>query len=161
MNHKLNHFPYTKILVVCSVNTARSRMSEGFLKDFFFRNGMDASVSSGGIASNARDGMLISLDAKLVMKEIGIILPDDAVSIDLKKRPELIKQADLILTLTEKHKKEIQEYNTSEDNKVSTLREFAGENGDIDDPSMKGFEGFRKARDEIEHCIIKGMKRFE
>lgn len=136
-------------------------MSEGYLKDFFFRNDMDVSVSSGGIASNARDGMLISLDAKLVMEEIGITLSDDAVSIDLKKRPELIKQADLILTLTETHKKEVLKYNNSGDNKVLTLREFAGESGDIEDPSMKGVEGFRKSRDEIQHCIFKGLKRFQ
>jgi len=154
-------FPYTKVLVVCSVNTARSRMSEGFLIDYFSRNEMNVSVSSGGIASNARDGMLISLDAKLVMKDIGITLSEDAVSIDLKKRPELIKQADLILALTEKHKEDILKYNNSGDNKILTLREFAGEKGDIEDPSMKGFEGFRKARDEIKHCIDKGMKRFE
>ena len=154
------NFP-KKLLLVCSVSTARSKMAEGFFRDFFLRNEMDVSVSSGGIASNARDGMLISLDAKLVMKEIGIILSDNAVSIDLKKRPELIKQADLILTLTEKHKKEVLEYNNSGDNKVQTLREFAGESGDIEDPSMKGIEGFRKSRDEINHCIFKGLKRFE
>ena len=28
-------FPYHNILIVCSVNTARSRLAEGFLKDFF------------------------------------------------------------------------------------------------------------------------------
>jgi len=150
-----------KLLLVCSVSTARSKMAEGFFRDFFMRNGMNVSVSSGGIASNARDGMLTSLDAKLVMKDKGIILSEDSVSIDLKKRPELIRQADLILTLTEKHKKDILKYNTSKDNKVFTLREFAGESGDIEDPSMKGIKGFRKSRDEIEHCIIKGMKRFE
>ncbi len=155
------NFPYTKLLLVCSVSTARSKMAEGFFRDFFIRNGMDVSVSSGGIASNARDGMLISLDAKLVMKEIGIILSDNEVSIDLKKRPELIRQADLILTLTEKHKKEVLEYNNSGENKVQTLREFAGESGDIEDPSMKGVEGFRKSRDEINRCIFKGLKRFE
>lgn len=154
-------FPYTKILVVCSVNTARSPMTEGFLKDFFVRNNMNIEVYSGGIASNARDGMLISLDAKLVMKELDIMLPEDSVSIDLKKKPELIKKADLILTLTEKHKKEILSYVNSDDSKVFTLREFAGDKGDIEDPSMKGFEGFRKARDEIKDCIYKGMKRFE
>ena len=154
------NFP-KKLLLVCSVSTARSKMAEGFFRDFFIRNEMDVSVSSGGIASNARDGMLISLDAKLVMKEIGIILSDNAVSIDLKKRPELIKQADLILTLTEKHKKEVLKYNNSSENKVQTLREFAGESGDIEDPSMKGVEGFRKSRDEINRCIFKGLKRLE
>jgi len=136
-------------------------MSEGFLKEFFSQNNMDISVTSGGIASNARDGMLISLDAKLVMKEMGITLSEEAMSIDLKKRPYLLEEADLILTLTEKHKQEVLEYNHSTENKVLTLREFAGERGDIEDPSMKGVEGFRKARDEIHHCIVKGLKRFE
>ncbi|MFX0076170.1 MAG: hypothetical protein ACFE96_12055 [Candidatus Hermodarchaeota archaeon] len=155
------NFPYNNILVVCSVNTARSPMTVGFLKDYFKHNKMNVEVYSGGIASNARDGMLISLDARLVMKEVDIYLPDDSVSIDLKKRPELIKNADLVLTLTEKHKRDILKYVNSDNIKVYTLREFAGENGDIEDPSMKGFEGFRKARNEIKYCIDKGFKRFE
>jgi protein-tyrosine-phosphatase len=154
-------FPYTKILVVCSVSTARSKMAEGFLRNFFFRNAMDVSVSSGGIASNARDGMLISLDAKLVMKEIGIHLSDDSLSVDLKKHPELVQEADLILALTEKHKEEIYDHFKLKNKDIFTLREFAGKTGDIEDPSMKGFEGFRKARDEIINCIVEGMKRFE
>jgi len=161
MTHKHNRFPYAKILAVCSVNTARSRMSEGFLRDFFSRKAMDVSVSSGGIASNARDGMLISLDAKLVMKEIGIPLSDDSLSIDLKKHPELIQEADLILALTEKHKEEIYDNFKLENKLILTLREFAGKNGDIEDPSMKGLEGFRKARDEIISCINEGMKKYE
>ena len=161
MNHKYNHFPYTKILVVCSVNTARSRMSEGFLRDFFSRNGMNVSVSSGGIASNARDGMLISLDAKLVMKEIDIALSDESLSVDLKKHPELIQEVDLILVLTEKHKEEIYDHFKFENGDIYTLREFAGKTGDIEDPSMKGVEGFRKARDEIIICIVEGMKKYE
>lgn len=161
MNHKYNHFPYSKILVCCSVNTARSPMSEGFLRDFFSRNGMDVSVSSGGIASNARDGMLISLDAKLVMKEIGILLSDEYLSVDLKKHPELLQEVDLILTLTEKHKEEISDHFKLENKDVFTLREFAGNTGDIEDPSMKGFVGFRKARDEIIYCIVEGMKKYK
>ena len=154
-------FPYTKVLVVCSVNTARSRMSEGFLIDYFSRNEMNVSVSSGGIASNARDGMLISLDAKLVMKEIGIPLSDDSLSVDLKKHPELVQEADLILALTEKHKEEIYYHFKLKNKDIFTLREFAGKNGDIEDPSMKGVEGFRKARDEIIYCINEGMKKYE
>jgi protein-tyrosine phosphatase len=92
---------------------------------------MNVEVYSGGISSNARDGMLISLDAKLVMKEISIDLPEDSLSIDLKKRPELIEKANLILTLTEKHKKEIIEFINLNNKEIYTLREFAGENGDI------------------------------
>jgi len=159
-NGKLKNFTYNKILVACSVNTARSPMTEGFLKDFFARNNMKIEVYSGGISSNARDGMLISLDAKFVMKEFFIDLPEDSVSIDLKKRPELIQRADLILTLTDKHKKEIIVFIDSDNKEIYTLREFAGENGDIEDPSMKGLEGFRKARDEIKRCLDKGLRKY-
>ena len=103
-------FPYKSILIVCSVNTARSCMAEGFLKDCCLKNNLDVKVYSGGIASNARDGMLISLDAKLAMKEVGIMLSETSKSVDLKRHRGLIKNADLILTLTEKHKEEIMKY---------------------------------------------------
>jgi len=153
-------FPYKSILVVCSVNTARSPMVEGFLKDFFLKNNLNVKVKSGGISSHARDGMLISMDANLAMKEIGILLPKDSLSIDLKKYPLLIEEADLILTLTDKHRKEINTFYDINSKEILTLREFAGEKGDIVDPSMKELEGFRLARDEIYDCLMKGFKKY-
>ena len=78
-------FPYRNILIACSVNTARSPMAEGWLRDYFTKKDMEISVFSGGIASNARDGMLISMDGKLAMEELGIKLSDTYLSIDLKK----------------------------------------------------------------------------
>ena len=153
-------FPYKSILVVCSVNTARSPMLEGFLKDFFLKNDLNVIVKSGGISSHARDGMLISMDAKLAMKELGIILPENYLSHDLKKYPELIEEADLIITLTDKHKKEIYASYDINSKEMLTLKEFAGEKGDIADPSMKELEGFRVARDEIYDCLMKGLKKY-
>ena len=160
---KDSNFPYKNILIACSVNTARSPMAEGFLKDYFSKNNMEVSVFSGGIASHARDGMLISMDAKLAMKEMGIELSDTYVSIDLKK-PEHQKhfeKADLILTLTEKHKEEIANFLEIDGKTILTIKEFGGENGDIKDPSMKGLEGFRIARDEIVHSLIKGLDKYK
>lgn len=153
-------FPYKSILVVCSVNTARSRMAEGFLKDFFSRHNLNVIVKSGGISSHARDGMLISMDAKLVMEEIGIKLLDNSVSIDLKKHPEFIIDVDLILTLTEKHKTELRNFINVNHKEIFTLKEFAGSSGDIKDPSMKEIEGFRIARDEILDSLLKGLNKY-
>ncbi|TFG18075.1 MAG: hypothetical protein EU531_01245 [Promethearchaeota archaeon] len=153
-------FPYKKILVVCSVNTARSPMTVGYLKDKFLRNKKDVKIYSGGISSNARDGMLISMDAKLAMKEVGIELPKDSLSINLKKHPHLIEEADLILTLTQKHKEELNNYIGKDHKPIFSLKEFAGEYGDIEDPSMKGIEGFRKARDEIHRVLTKAMENY-
>ena len=153
-------FPYKNLLVVCSVNTARSPMAVGFLKEIFLRNNEDVNVYSGGISSNARDGMLISMDAILAMHELGIDLPTNSLSIDLKKHPHFIQKADLILTLTEKHKNELHRFLGTNNKVILSLKEFAGEKGDIEDPSMKGLEGFRKARDEIQRAIMLGMKKF-
>ncbi|MFX0073738.1 MAG: hypothetical protein ACFFAO_21880 [Candidatus Hermodarchaeota archaeon] len=156
-----NKFPYNSILIACSVNTARSPMAEGFLKHFFKRRNINhIKVNSCGIASNARDGMLISMDAKMAMDEIGITLPSDAMSFDLKKHPELLKGVDLILTLTGKHKIEIKKLGRVNGKIVLTIKEFAGENGDIDDPSMKGIDGFRIARDKIVSCLVKGLSKY-
>ncbi|MFW9819933.1 MAG: hypothetical protein ACFFE5_10010 [Candidatus Thorarchaeota archaeon] len=153
-------FPYQRILVVCSVNTARSPMAEGFLKDFFSKIKLNVDVDSGGIASNARDGMLISMDAKLAMGEIGIKLPESALSKDLKKYPDLINDADLILTLTNKHIDEIRKILNIDGKEILTIKEFGGETGDIDDPSMKELEGFRIARNEIIDCLMKGLNKY-
>ena len=157
-----NNFPYKSILIVCSVNTARSRMAEGYLNNFCSENDLDVEIKSGGIASNARDGMLISMDAQMAMKEEGIKLSETALSVDLKKKEHqhLIEKADLILTLTDQHKDEIMKYLKSDNKAIFTLKEFAGECGDIEDPSMKGIEGFRIARDEIKDCLIRGLKKY-
>lgn len=153
-------FPYKSVLIVCSVNTARSRMAEGYLRDFFSRNNLEVEIMSAGVSPHARDGMLISMDAKLAMREIGIELSDTSLSVDLKKRPEIIERADLILTLTEKHKKEVHEFTNHVNKEIFTIKEFAGDSGDIDDPSMKELEGFRKARNEIIDCLDKGLKKY-
>ena len=152
-------FPYKSVLLVCSVGVARSRIAEGYLRDFFSNNKMDVDVISGGISYHARDGMLISMDAKLVMEEIGIKLSDTSLSVDLKRYPEIIEKADLILTLTEKHKKEIHEFIDIDHKEIYTIKEFGGKSGDIEDPSMKE-EIFKKVRDEIIECLMEGLKKY-
>lgn len=153
-------FPYKSILIACSVNTARSCMAEGFFREIFAKNNLDIKVFSGGIASNARDGMLISMDAKLAMNEIGIKLSETSTSIDLKKHKNILKKADLILTMTEQHKNEILMFEEVNNTPILTLKEFAGSSGDIVDPSMKELEGFRETRDEIMECLIEGLEKY-
>lgn len=154
-------FPYKSILIVCSVNTARSCMAEGFLKDFFLKHDLDVKVKSCGISSHARDGMLISMDARLAMEEVGIKLSENSQSIDLKKHTEILENVDLILTMTNKHIEEFYEFLNIDSKELLTIKEFAGEDGDIEDPSMKELEGFREARNEIIDYLMKGLNRYE
>ena len=87
-------FPYKSILIACSVNTARSPMACGWLRDYFSKNNIETKVRSCGISSNARDGMLISRDAIDAMREIGIKLSEESISMDLKKHSDFSAQPD-------------------------------------------------------------------
>ena len=115
-------------------------------------------VRSGGIAIYARDGMLASLDARLVLRELDIYLQDgEFVSTDLKRHRHLLEQAHLILTMTNEQKQMLDAYPEVAGKRALTLREFAGEEGDIDDPAMQGEEAFRARMVEIQRCLEKSF----
>jgi protein-tyrosine-phosphatase len=117
-------------------------------------------VRAGGIAAYARDGMLPSLDARLVLRELGIELTEAGPgSVDLRRHPEQLAEADLIVTMTEPQKAAVATLPAARGRPVWTLRELAGEPGDIADPAGQGEAGFRACRDEIRRCLEQGLDR--
>jgi protein-tyrosine-phosphatase len=150
------------VLVVCHANTARSVMAQILLERMLAER--DAAhrirIRSGGIATYARDGMLPSLDARIVLREEGIDLGEDGLtSTDLKRHRHLLAEADLILTMTVAQKEMLDAFAEARGRPVFTLREFAGAHGDIDDPAMQGEEAFRVCRDEIKRCLAGAIDR--
>jgi len=117
-------------------------------------------VQSGGIAAYARDGALVSMDARLVLRDEGIHIPADAVSTDLKRNRHLIAEADLILAMTDQQVRMLREsFPEAEGKGVYTLKAFAGGHGDIDDPVGQSEEVFAARRDEIKACLEQVLKR--
>ena len=148
--------------MVCHANTARSVMAQVLLKRMLARHGVDGAirVRSGGIANYARDGMIASLDARLALREDGIQLGEnDFASTDLRRHREQLADADLILTMTGLQKQMLTVFDEVRDRPVFTLREFVGEEGDIDDPATQGEDVFRACRDEIKRCLEKSVPR--
>ncbi len=135
-------------------------MAHAFLKKLLSERDIDhIRVRSGGIAIYARDNMIPSLDARLVLREYGIDLRDnDLASIDLKRHRHLIDQADLILAMTQEQKQMLDAYPEATGKPVFTLKEFAGEQGNIDDPAMQGEEVFRARMIEIRRCLEKSFE---
>src|SRR5262249_46317068 len=122
------------------------------------RNIKHMNVRSGGIAIYARDGMLASLDARLVLREVDVHIRDgEVVSTDLKRHRHLIEKANLILTMTIEQKQMLDAYPEAAGKQIFTLREFAGEEGDIVDPAMQGEEAFRARMEEIKRCLEKSL----
>src|SRR5213079_2248411 len=142
--------PRRRVLVVCHANTSRSIIAEKVLERLLAEHGLagQVEVRSGGIAPYARDGSLVSLDARLVLREVGIELPPGAGATDLKTQRHLLASADTILVMTEEQRR-----------MLAAFPEAAGEPGDIADPSMQDEDVFRRCRDEITRCLALGVER--
>jgi protein-tyrosine-phosphatase len=150
------------VLLVCHANTCRSVMAHVLLEQMLDERNARARVfvRSGGIANHARDGMIPSLDARIVLREDGIHLAEDAMSsTDLRRHRELIAEAHLILTMTTQQKEMLGTYDEAQGQAIFTLKEFVGESGDIGDPFDQGEEKYRACRDEIKRCLTKGVDR--
>ncbi len=146
------------MLLICAANTARSIIAEQLLRRELSTRGADGwiTVRSAGIAPFARDGALVSLDTRMTLREVGIDIGDDATSTDLKRHPELLESADVIVAMTAGQARDLRErFPAAKRHPVFTLREFAGELGDIDDPFGRGHEAFDACRREIVRLIPK------
>ena len=152
----------TNILLVCHANTCRSVMAHVLLEKLLAARGTNGAVRvrSGGIANHARDGMIPSLDARIVLREDDIHLTEDAfASTDLRRHRDIVAAADLIVTMTAQQKESIGTYAEAQGRPVLTLHELAGEAGDVDDPFGQGEDRYRATRDEIKRCLELGVDR--
>lgn len=154
--------PYRKILFICHANTSRSVIAEALLRKMLGERALHEhlTVESGGIAAYARDGALVSMDARLVLRDEGIHIPSDAVSTDLKRNRHLIADADLILAMTEEQVRMLLEtFPEATGKEVYTLKGFAGGHGNIEDPVGQGEEVYAACRDEIKSCLERAIER--
>jgi protein-tyrosine-phosphatase len=150
-----------RILVVCHANTSRSIIAEKVLQRLLAEHGLAGAVEvrSGGIAPYARDGSLVSLDARFVLREVGIDLPPEAGATDLKRQRHMLAEADVILVMTGEQRRMLATFPEAAGKPVMTVRELAGESGDIADPAMQDEDVFRRCRDEITRCLALGLER--
>lgn len=151
-----------RILVVCHANVSRSVIAEKILQRLLTARGLDRAVEvrSGGIAPYARDGSLMSLDAHFALRDAGIDVPRDTCATDLKRQRHLVAGADLILVMTEEQRRMLAAgFPEAAGKTVLTLRELAGEAGDIEDPAMRDEHFFRHTLAEIQRCLEAGFPR--
>ncbi len=137
-------------------------MAEHMLRRELAARGFDRriNVTSAGIAPYARDGALVSLDTRLALREVGIEIGDEATSTDLKRHPELLDRADLIIAMTQAQARElVEKFPGARGRDVHTLRSFTGASGDIDDPYEKGDVVFAQCREEINRLIAPLIER--
>lgn len=110
------------ILLICTGNTCRSSMAEGFLKAMLNdidENNHNFNVMSAGIS--AMDGEYPSEHAIEALKEHDIDISDFRSK---QVTESMIEEADLILTMTSSHKNMITSNIPNANNKTFTLKEY-------------------------------------
>ncbi|MCT4619005.1 MAG: low molecular weight protein arginine phosphatase [Marinisporobacter sp.] len=139
------------ILFVCTGNTCRSSMAEGLFKKMLEDLGEKTKgikVISAGTA--AIGGQQASKNAVRAMEEKGIDLKDHRATFITK---ELTQEADLILTMTRNHKNQLLYMEPKAKEKIYTLKEYTGGDGDIVDPYGQSIDVYKECSKEIEESL--------
>jgi len=110
-----------RILLVCTGNTCRSPMAEMMLRDMAERRRLHLEVRSAGVA--ALDGQPMSEHAAEALRRRNVPIPPGAASSSLSA--DAASWADLILTMTVRHKQMLLTLVPQTSGKTFTLKEYA------------------------------------
>ena len=135
------------ILFVCTGNTCRSPMAAGLFNKIAIEKNLDVRIESAGLFANEGEGA--STEAIIAMKKYDIdLMGHHSQAIN----SELLEKSDLIFAMTAAHKMVL---SPSAPDKTYTLCEFAGIDGDIDDPFGGDVEEYEECAEEIYNALLK------
>ncbi len=139
------------VLFVCTGNTCRSPMAAALFNKIACERELNVRIESAGIY--AAQGEKASKPAVEAMAEYGIDLSSHRSKM---LTAELIKESDLILTMTHAHKSMLMTY---ADGRVYTLNEFAGEAGEITDPFGSGVREYKICAEQMYKLLLKAADK--
>ncbi len=145
-----------RIIFVCTGNTCRSSMAEGIAKAVLAEKKPDAAVDILSAGTCAFPNAPAAWQAVETMKQKDIDIQHHRAA-QLTK--ELVDQADLILTMTASHRRQVLNLAPDAEDKVFTLSEYAGGGGDIPDPVGQPVEVYQACAARLEELIKKALDK--
>ncbi len=135
------------LLFICGGNTCRSPMAKVILEQLLKGKGHTGKLLVESAAYDDPTLPTASDNARKAMKQLfgaDLLASYRAKRLDSK----LVAWADLVLVMAGRMKKGLPTV------KTRTLKEYAGETGDISDPWGKGAEVYVKCAGEIRDCLV-------
>lgn len=139
------------ILFVCSGNTCRSAMAAAIMNKIAMDNDMDIFIQSAGLF--AETGAPASDNAVTALKRYGIDLSNHRAK---QVTEELLRQCDLVLTMTAAHKSVLAPVLGD---KVFTLAEYSGASGDVADPYGSDLEEYEAAAAKLYDLLVDAAEK--
>ena len=150
------------VLFVCSGNTCRSPMAEALFTDQLRKMGKvpkGSEMIAGSAGIYAFNGSPASHEAIKVMAELGIDISHHRAR---RLNEDLVQWADLILTMTEAHYREIIERYDVSAQKIHTLAAFSqNQAGDIIDPFGSGIPTYRQCARQMQSMVLSIIKKLK
>lgn len=139
---KSGQFPRKRILVVCTGNSCRSPMAEGWLKDQIKRKGLSDQIEVFSCGVAARTGMIATSESVYVMKNREIDISEHKASLCSKKD---MLDADLIIAMSPQHSQFIYGMVPSAKDKIKTF--------DVEDPIGMSMPVYEQVAAKIEQKL--------
>jgi len=118
------------ILFICTGNTCRSPMAEGYFRSLVENEGLsDVQVSSAG--TYASDGEPPSSYSVQALKEYGLDISEQRSS---RLTRALIEDADMIIAMSASHRMFVSQIDATAMVKTELLGEYSNNGGDVADP---------------------------
>ncbi len=145
-----------RILFVCSGNTCRSPMAEALAREIILREyGGTIAVSSAGVF--ALPGAGATPEAIEALAEVGIYLREHRAALLSAAH---VENADLVLTMTAMHRRQILQMMPGAGHKVHTLADYAGWGGDLEDPIGRPSAVYRSCASRLRALVVAALARF-
>lgn len=133
-----------KVLFVCTANTCRSPMAEEIFNKLI--NSSDIVAKSAGITI-VPGSFVTEKSAELIKEELNVDVKDKQA---IQLNDSMIKNSDIILTMTNYGRDFIKENYPNYKDKVFSICEYAGVKGEVTDPYGSTISVYQKIYKELE-----------